>query len=102
MIHVPETADVRLAGEIVHPFSIEELREGYRLAGLEGDDVEAYFEELSRRWGPDMDVAWSEDTLLLVAMVSESARERVRQHARWTDEELDSRLKKRRRRSGGA
>ena len=98
-IHIPPTVHVRPAGEIIHPFSLAELREGYRLAGLEGDDVEAYFTELSKLWGPNMDVAWSEDTLLLVAMVSDSARERARKHAGWTAEELESRLAKRRRRA---
>lgn len=97
-LHIPATADVRPAHEIAHPFSLEELREAYRIAGHEGDeDVEAYLADLAKTWHPDMDVVWSEDTLLLVAMVSASARERVRRHAGWTPEELEARLNQRRR-----
>lgn len=93
IVHVPETAESYVIGPDEPPlFTLEELREGFRLAGWEGADVNAYLADLASEPLHGPHIVWSDDTLLAVSLVSKELRERIRRHRGWTSAEMEDKL----------
>ena len=76
-----------------HPelFTLAELRQAHRLFGDE-EEMQDYLDSLEgkRLHGPE--IVWSEGSLLMVAHVSDTLRERIRRHLGLTEDEMTARM----------
>ena len=82
--------------ELVDPqhselFTLAELKQAHRMFGDE-EEMQHYLDSLEGRRLHGPEIVWSEDSLLMVAHVSDELRERIRRHLGLREDEMRARM----------